>query len=388
MQEGNSTIKKIFNRFWGLTAKELKMLINDRLAMVIAILIPIIVILILAIGPGGIEDLISSEPGFTGRGNPPREPPTIGLIDRDQTTLSVDFVNLSMDYQRTGHCAILFSEDQNELEVLLGKNQIDAIIIVPMLFEYNLSIHFPALLTIVIDTIDTIALQTTEVIISKLVNEFKYNHNFTGVFNVQYYRDGLPDKGRLIFLGSPLFFPLCVFSIAALIACQSIVSDIPKDRMVLTPTNKFEILAAKLVAHQMIMSIIIIIMTISSVLLGLEIRGSGMGKYLIYFMILFTVALSGVVWGLFMSAIAKVPLNALQYFIFLFLFLVIVGFFVENPGLLALSPIDNGENLMMNVAMRGEPIWWNLKYFGFLGIQIVVLYVLTQIIFLRKKTLL
>jgi hypothetical protein len=157
--------------------------------------------------------------------------------------------------------------------------------------------------------------------------------------------------------------------------------------MVLTPTNKYEILAAKLVAHQAIMSLLIIVMMILSVSFGLEIRG-GPGRFFTYFFIMFMVALSGVAWGLFMSVIAKVPLNALQFFIFLFLFWVIAGFFIENPTILALSPLDNGENLLMNICMRGESIWWNMKYFAYLGGQIGVLYILTQIVFLRKKTML
>ncbi len=126
---------------------------------------------------------------------------------------------------------------------------------------------------------------------------------------------------------------------------------------------------------------------ILSISFGLEIRG-GKGRFFTYFFILFMVALSGVVWGLFMSVIAKVPLNALQFFIFLFLFWVIAGFFVENPVILALSPLDNGEKLLMNICMRGESIWWNMKYFGYLGLQIGVLYLLSQLIFIRKKTML
>ena len=269
----------------------------------------------------------------------------------------------------------------------LGKNVIHAIIIIPQLFQYNLTIHFPAIITVEFDTINYMALQNTQTIVANIVNEFRYTHDFTGVFNVQYHREGLPEKSRLLFLGSAMMFPLCIFSIAALIASQSIVSDIPKDRMVLTPTNKYEILAAKLTAQQIIMSVIIIVMMGLSLSLGLEIRGN-VGNYFMYFIILFMVALAGVTWGLFMSALAKVPLNALQFFIFVFLFWLIAGFFIEDPRLLALSPLSNGESLIMNIAMRGEPILWNLKYFGFLGLQIIVLYILTQIIFLRKKTML
>jgi hypothetical protein len=387
MEEKQSKFKSSFKRFWGLTLKELYVLIKDKLAMTIAILIPIIVIVILAIGPGGIEDLISSEPGFSGRGSAPSEPPIIGLIDQDNTVLSARFVNLTLDYEHTGHCVVKQSTDQNSFEVLLGEGKLNAFIIIPILFEYNLSIHFPAIISVVYDTIDPTYFQNTQMIVSSLVNEFKYINNFTGVFNIQFHRVGLPEKGRMLFLGSPIIFPLCLFSIAALTACQSIVSDIPKDRMVLTPANKYEILAAKLIAHQIVMSGIILMMIILSFLLGLEIRG-GIGKIFIYFTILFSIALAGVVWGLFMSVAAKVPLNALQFFIFVFLFWVIVGFFVENPALLAFSPLDNGENLLMNLSLRGEPVLWNLKYFGFLGAQIVVFYILTQIIFLRKKTML
>ena len=108
--EDRSIIHKSLTRFWGLTQKELKMLLKDRLAMIIAITIPIICVVILAVSPGGIEDIISSEPGFSDRGDPPSEPPIIGLIDQDQTELSSEFVDLIKDYNTTGHIILFFSD--------------------------------------------------------------------------------------------------------------------------------------------------------------------------------------------------------------------------------------------------------------------------------------
>jgi hypothetical protein len=117
---------------------------------------------------------------------------------------------------------------------------------------------------------------------------------------------------------------------------------------------------------------------------GLSIRGSIFG----YFWMLFFIALSGVVWGLLVSAMADVPLNAFQYFIFMFLFQFIILIFVSNGFILRLIPINNGKNLLLNVTLRGEPLSWNIQYLSDIIIEIAVLYVITQWLFNRKKAML
>jgi hypothetical protein len=382
----SASLKRMFKRYWGLTLKELKVLINDKAAMLIAYALPIVIIILLGtLGESFAKSAgVSGNEGFTGRGDVPNEKPILGFIDYDQTALSEEFLDLAKDYRDTGYCVLVISDNQTDLERLLGLNQINSIVIIPALFEYNLSIHFPTIIAVVFDTIDTTHLQNAQSVVAKMVDEFKYAKGFTGVFDAQYITENVPERGRTLFVASPMFFPMILFSLGTLTATQSIVSDIPKDRMVLTPTNKYEMLAAKTTALQIIMSGLIVVTIALSMAFGLVIRGD----IISYFGLLFIIALSGVVWGLLVSALAEVPLNALQYFIFLLLFFMIALLFLNDPNILRWIPMRNGTNLLMNVTLRGEPIAWNLRYIYDTLIEVAILYVATQWLFNRKKNML
>lgn len=385
----SKALLRMIKRYWGLTLKELRILINDKIAMIIAFALPVTVILLLAIrGQALVEEYTGD---FEDRGSPPTDPPIIGVIDADDSDLSHEFMALLADYEINGFCTLVYPEDtsstqasKTELLELLGLNEIHLILVIPPLFEYNLTTHFPALLSVTLDTIDTVHIQSAQEVVDSLVNEFKQINGFTGVFNAEFLREGVPEEGELLFLASPLFFPLIMFSIGCLTSTQSIVSDIPKDRMVLTPTNKYEMLAAKTTALQMVMSALIIVTMALSMGFGLTIRGSVIG----YFFMLFIIALAGVIWGLLVSAMAKVPLNAFQYFIFFFLFQMIILLFVESGFILRLIPIYNGRNLLLNVTLRGEPISWNIEYLRDTILEIIVLYGITQWLFNRQKNML
>jgi len=381
----------VLKRVSGLFLKETKILITDKIAMLIAFALPATVIILLVTLGGSKVASYASQSGtgeYIGRGDPPNLPPIIGFIDDDQSNLSKEFKNLLLDYENTGYCQVKISDNRTELEYMLGKHQVNVILVIPPLFEYNLTIHFPTILTVVFDTIDTMALQDSQGVIDTLIEEFKQIHGFTGVFNTKYIEEGVPDDpgAKTLFLSTPIFFPMILFSLGALTATQSIVSDIPKDRMVLTPTNKFEMLFAKTAALQFIMSLLIIMTIIMSLNFGLIIRGS----IVIFFSILFLIALSGVIWGLLVSALADVPLNALQYFIFLFLFQIIVLFFLQDPMILNWIPIHVGRKILMNVVLRGESpfIAANFLYIRYIVAEIIILYVATQIAFNRRKTML
>lgn len=387
--KASKAIKRSLTRFWGLTLKELRVLINDKIAMIIAFAIPITIILLLAIQGQALVEEYAGE--FEERGAPPTELPIIGVIDADESDLSAEFMALVADYELNGYCQLVYPEDQSsfqasktELLELLGLNEIHVILTIPPLFGYNLTTHFPALLSVTLDSIDTNRIQTAQEVIDSMVNEFKQDKGFTGVFNADFQREGVPDQGELLFLASPIFFPMILFSIGCLTATQSIVSDVPKDRMVLTPTNKYEMLAAKTSALQIIMSVLIIVTMVLSMGFGLLIRGSIIG----YFFMLFVIALAGVVWGMLVSAMAKVPLNAFQYFIFLFLFQTIILLFVESGFILRLIPIYNGQALLLNVTLRGEPLAWNIQYMTDTLLEVAVLYGITQLLFNRQQNML
>ncbi|MCP4764053.1 MAG: ABC transporter permease [archaeon] len=389
----SKTIKRSIKRYIGLVNKEIKVLINDKFAMLIAFALPALVIVLLGTLGGGLGGLLGGGGGgsstgsaenFAGRGDIPNEPPILGIIDNDNSDLSTEFIDLAFDYEAEGYCEVIISNNQSELEELLGKGIIKAIVVIPDLFEHNLTIQFPTLITVVFDTINTNALQDAQSIVGLMVDEFKAIKGYMGAFNVVFIVEGVPDTGGLLFVAMPLFFPMILFSIGVLIASQSIVSDIPKDRMVLTPTNRYEMLAAKISALQIIMCFLIGETVGLSMVFGLQILGNVVGFYIT----LFLIALAGVIWGMLVSSVANTPLMAFQFFIFLFLFMIIALFFLEDPNILNWIPISDGMKLLMNVTLRGEPWTWNIEYYYYLLIEITLLYFFTQIIFNRRKSML
>jgi hypothetical protein len=380
-------LKKSAFRIYGLYLKELKVLLKDIFAMTIIFALPIFLVLFLGGVFGG--------GGMTGGGlgsflGGSLEIPVVGLIDNDNSEgfpdvdLSKVLVNKCKQYEESGKVTIIESNNQTELEIFLGKGEISAYLIIPEMFEYNLSIHFPAILVVVIDILELSALQASQSIIDTIIEDFKEENNFTGVFNYEITRENIPETGTQLFSGIPLFFPLVLFAIPSLAGAQLIVSDIPKDRMTLTPANKFEVVLSKLFSLQTLMVLLIIIVLILSYFLGLQIRGSIFD----FFWILFICALSGVIFGLFMSSLAREPLEGLQLFIFIFLFQVIAVLFVQNEIILSLLPLSNTNHLIVSVALRGQSPLSELIYYLIQYAECIFLFFGAYLIYKHRKALL
>lgn len=384
-------IKKSIFRIRGLYIKELKVLVKDIFAMFIIYALPVFLVLFLGgvfggNGTGG-DDGGGGLASMMGGG---LEIPAIGLIDNDNSEgfpnidLSKIFVNKCMQYEVAEEVEIIESIDQTELEILLGQGIISAYIIIPEMFEYNLSIHFPAILVVVIDVLEISGLQASQAIIDVIIEDFKEENNFTGVFDYEITRANIPETGRQLFSGVALFFPMVIFAIASLTGAQLIVSDIPKDRLALTPANKFEIILSKLISLQTLMTSLILILLIFSYFLGLQIRGSVFD----FFWILFLCALLGIIYGLFMSSIAREPLEALQLFIFVFLFQIIAVLFVQNELILSLLPLANTSLLIVSIALRGQSPLSEYIYYLIQFSECIIFFLAAYIFYKRKKVLL
>lgn len=382
--------KKSLYRIYGLFVKEVKVLLKDKFAMIIIFALPIFLVLFLGGVFGGGIGRTGEDGGDLGSLMGGLEIPSIGLVDNDNSEgfpdidLSKLFVNKCNSYDNRGVVNIIESNNQSELEVWLGKGLINAYIVIPEMFEYNLSIHFPTMIVVVIDSLDMMLLSSSQSIIDLMIDDFKEEYNFTGVFNYEITRANVPETGKQLFCGAPLFFPMVLFSIASLTGAQLIVSDIPKDRMSLTPANKLEIILGKLFSLQFLMIILIIPMLILSFFLGLRIRGS----ILDFFWILFLNALLGVIFGLFMSCLAKEPLEALQFFIFFFVFQIIAVLFVQDENILKFLPLYNGYMLVITVALRGQSPLSVSIYYLYQYAECIFVFIGAYLIYRQKKVLL
>ncbi|MHA1775690.1 MAG: hypothetical protein DRO88_04090 [Promethearchaeia archaeon] len=378
-------------RYGALIIKEIRVLINDKGAMVITYFIPLIVVLVLTIGSSG-QLIATSDSGSSTQVNElfKNETPVIGLIDYDNSEgfldrdLSSDFVAQFQEAQIRGMCTLFETTNQTELEYLIGEGEISAFIIIPNMFEFNLSIHLPVIVPVVIDSINTANLQATQKIVDSIIQEFKQDNDFTGVFKVDKELVNVPEKNQIFFAAAPYIIPLVIFGIGSLTSSQCIVSDIPKDRMVLTPTNKGEMMAAKVSANIIIQMGVIIIFLITSALVELQI----MTTYITYFIVLLLMVINSILVGVAISAISKTALAAYQYFIFIFIFQIVAILFIENPFILMTLPLYNGYQLILQIVLRGQSFWSIRMNILSMAIESVVIYLIGYIVFRIQKTML
>ncbi|MHA1718397.1 MAG: ABC transporter permease [Promethearchaeota archaeon] len=388
----NFLIKYIINpvrRYFSLTEKELKVLLKDKIAIIITYLIPLIVVFLLSLNDS--SQLISTD-STQSTVFMKNEIPKIGLIDLDNSDgfvdrdLSSELVQKFVGREELGECELFQTSNYSILENMIGAGEISAFIVIPQLFEFNLSIHLPVILPFVIDSLDALQYQASQLVVDSVITEFKNEpeNNFNGVFNVEEHNVNLYEDHQIFYASISTLIPLLLFSIGCLISSQAIVSDIPKDRMVLTPTNKFEMMAAKVTANFIIQLGVVLILVGSCFIIPLKI-GSTWREFLLIGAIL---SLNSVLLGVALSAIAKTPLSAFQFYIFLLIFQFVALFFVENPVILNLLPIYNGNELIIQVVLRGDSLWSTRLYLQNIIIETTIVYFLSFAFFKIQKTML
>jgi len=370
-------LKAIFNpiRVYGLVKKETKVLMNDRFAVFIMLLLPTLIILSIS----GNEETKKIEN------------PKIGLIDQDTSDgfpgrdISAEFVAVCHEYALEYDKIYLIQSDNiSELESLLGQGFIQAYIILKEGFEYNLSINFPTILSVKMDSYDFTTLENMQENIDRVIDDYRDRYGYIGAFNIDWHKVNMPENAQLIFKIAPFFFPWVIFSIVVLVACQSVVSDVPKDRLIMTPANKFEIILAKVIGTQVLTSILCILQVGLSLAVGFQIRTDP----ITYFFVLWIVGLAGVTLGVMLSCMARSPLAALQLFIFFFLLQAIIIFFVPDESIQSLFPVYNAQTLISDVVIRGISVSESIQYFWPIIYFIIITFAISQMLFARRKAIL
>ena len=358
-------------RVFGLTRKEIAVLMQDRPAMVIIFLIPTVLVFSIQFG---------QNTGYF-------EAPRIAILDADNSDgfpnldMSQELIKIFNKYHLEEEISLTLSTNMTELNILLGNGGIDGIVVIPDALEYNLSVGFPAIIELYVDSNNLVSFLRTQRLVDTIITEYKDNFDIHGIFNpetIEYLR---PESASLLFDIAPFFFPWTLFSIGTLVACQVVVSDIPKHRMALTPTNKFEIAIAKVAGIQALLSLVSLEFIFLSMTFGIVIRGG----FLNYFLVLWVVSLSGVTIGFMLSTFAKTPLAALQFFIFFFLLQAIVIYFIPWEELLYIFPVYNGQILMLNAVIRGESVF--TLYFLSIILFILVTFSIGYAKYYRLQTL-
>lgn len=374
------------HRILALTKKEIKILTNDKFAMVLLLLLPITLILTINFGA-------ARTPGPMGQQSTRVQSPIIGIIDHDHSEgydgydLSAEFVRIYEEYNASGECILSIGDNASEYEMMIRDGLLHAYIVIDEGFEFNLSTHFVAYFRVIVDSLNQVVFQDVESLLDETVTIFADRFNFTGAIDQNIELVNVPSKALKLFQVSPVFFPIVIFSMTCLVNSQSIIGDIPKDRMVLTPARKIEVLLGKLFGSIVINSTMVFTIWGLSLGLGMQTRGD-IG---IYFFILWSCALVGTAIGLFISSIANSTLSAFQYFILFFISQTILILFITNKDILSYFPIWSTGQLMMQVILQGlpllEPSNGYLPYIIILHGEFLAFMVATYLIYYYRRSL-
>ncbi|HUX99503.1 MAG TPA: ABC transporter permease [Candidatus Deferrimicrobium sp.] len=360
-------------RTLSLAQKEIESLLKDKQALIIIFLLPTLVIF--AIG--------SSSGGGSAHA-------TIGIVDLD-TTSGANFpgpdlsenLTATIDYIENTDIIIFNNIADANLSLYLG--EIDGILIIPDMFEQNLSSEeLPriALLELFLDDTDFGA---AGVVIGKVelaIYVFKYNLSIVRD-EIIYVPTFQFSSSSSLYRAAPAVFCITILGSTMMTAAQSIVGDVPLRRMLLTPARKTEILLSKLMAYLLIVFLQIqIILGISWGIFGLPIE-CGYWRILV---LLFITGMSGVTLGIFISVVSTSRLQASQYFLLAFILMFVLTWFGGLEFLKEVIPLYRAQTAFGMMAYKGFTLFdarWDILtifLFGFIS------YLLAHISFHFKKS--
>ena len=115
----SKSFKALIHRIWANTKKEVKVLWNDRFAMILLFLLPITLVFTINFSTSGIM----------GDGSSNLQVPAVGVLDLDESKgyndhdLSKELVKIYEDYEAQGKCILYKDHSKSELDELLGRGE-------------------------------------------------------------------------------------------------------------------------------------------------------------------------------------------------------------------------------------------------------------------------
>jgi len=396
-----------------MVAKELRLIIKDKVAILLIFLLPAVLIGMLwyvtdSSGMGGL-DLGGGMGDFGGGGGTDNETSTIptnvtttttvtnateedeiilGVVDLD-TTRTYDGGDLSENltaYLEMMVDKVVHFNSTADAYRALYQQDIDVYVIIPDGFEANLTINEPTYIEVHYDGNDFIGSSTYTGLIQGATILFRVSklwirsEVFPGMV-IEF----APGGGFLeaIFGGFIVIFSSYLG--IAMTSAQSIVGDEPLRRMLLTPTNRLEVITAKVLGYVIIGFLqSLLLVTLWVLAFSLELSTS----FFSLVIIMTLSALTGSATGILISAIANTRLQANQMFLFvLFGTLILSGFFIDVGALNDILPMNQSNALLIDTAFKGLSLLQVLDRIIVLLAFTVLAMLAATFIFARKPTL-
>ena len=277
----------------------------------------------------------------------------LGIVDLDTTqTYEYDLSeNLTAYFEMMADEIIIYDNAADAYRDLY-ETTIDAYVVIPNGFEANLTINEPTYVEVHYDGNDFIGSGTVRGVVQGATIMFR----FSKLWIRSEVLPGMiieftPGGGFLeaIFGGFIVIFSSYLG--IAMTSAQSIVGDTPLRRMLLTPTNRLEVIVAKVIGYVIIGFLqSLLLVTLWVLAFSLELNTS----FISLVIIMSLSALTGSATGILISAIASTRLQANQMFLFvLFATLILSGFFIDVGALNDILPMNQGLKLLVDTAFKG-----------------------------------
>jgi len=363
---------KRFRRILALIRKEIDFMSKDKVSLGILFILPLLIIFIAGTATISLES--------------PPEP--VWLFDQDQTELSGKLVEAFLESENmTVYDSAINNTHSIELaEEILPTKAIAAYIIIPEGFEIEFKANQTSDLAIYVDSLDFFQAMSIEGYINGVLINFQLGE---GVFSSQlfFFPDFQPELAvDILFLGAPGILSICLFSSMNLISSQCIVGDIPLRRLLIAPTQRFEVIIAKTITYGGIAFIqTLTCLFLVEFIFGLELTGN----FLDIAIVVFLSAFCGVTMGIAFSVISSTRLQAAQMFLLVFTLDLMIMMRMRIEILLKFIPLDQGKQAIINIGYRGLGLFDQkvLEPTINMFLTAMLCFVLSIIMFQRKKEL-
>ncbi len=382
-------------RIRNMIAKELRLIVKDRVALFLIFLLPATSIGLLyyvtqendlsgmKMGGGDMEDIGDTEgiEEFSGG-------TILGLIDHD-TTRTYEGEDLSENF--TGYMEefveqlIIYTNEADAYQDMYDK-EIMGYVVIPDGFERNLTLNEPTYVTVHVDATDFIEQSTVMGVVQGASIMFRATHLWieSEVFPAMMI-EFMPVGGyvEIVFGGFIVIFSSYLG--IAMTSAQSIVGDIPLRRMLLTPTSRLEVVVSKVISYVIIgffQSLLLVSLWVIAFNLTLN------TEFAILVLIMSLTSLTGSSTGILISSLSSSRLQANQMFLFLmFGTLILSGFFIDVGMLDDYLPMNQGMKVLIDTAFKGLNLFDVLipiaKLVGFSVLAILA----ATFVFSKKPTL-
>ncbi len=354
-------------RITNMIMKELRLIIKDKAALFLIFLLPVALMGMLwwvieqsDMGNIQMRSGSNSENGGSDISVPNDSDGDIGgglrlgLIDLDTTRVyeGVDLSENFTAYLRAMVEELVYYNNTRDAFNDLYAEKIKGYVVIPDGFELNLTLNIPTYIDVHVDATKTLDQSSVITTVQTAVIMFRVSKLWirSEIFPSMII-EFTPEGGYVASVFGGFIVIISSYLGIAMTSSQSIVGDIPLRRMLLTPTNRLEVVVAKVLAYVIIgffQSLLLISLWIIAFDLNLN------TDFLSLVLIMTMISLTGSTTGILISAVASTRLQANQIFLFvMFGTLILSGFFIDVGFIDQILPFNQGLKLLIDTTFKG-----------------------------------